>query len=154
MEDVCGDKSERISQMSSQNNSSISDELSSGSLEVTIKQLIGCMENVGVVGAPSYPLELDYILDREVTFKVDVKKDNMDKQEEVYTVLKFSDDKDLIKQYRPPPKFNHEHLASGDDELTDFIAENDMVSISNIPVKRSISESESSLVEIDDDPNA
>ncbi|XP_047250026.1 uncharacterized protein LOC124885827 [Capsicum annuum] len=251
MEDVRGDKSERISQMSSQNNSSISDELSSGSLEVTIKQLIGCMEegsfcvvaniihidldkrwsylsckdynkkveklgnkftakhvkclkilyklflritddtgfislllwdqqamkligkttnklmkellkNVGVVGAPSYPLELDYILDREVTFKVDVKKDNIDKQDEVYTVLKFSVDIDLIKQYRPPPsedtctypEFNHEHLASGDDELTDFIAENDMVSISNIPVKRSISESESSLVEIDNDPNA
>ncbi|KAM3343857.1 hypothetical protein P3S68_025947 [Capsicum galapagoense] len=45
MEDVRGDKFERISQMSSQNNSSISDELSSGLLEVKIiKQLIECME--------------------------------------------------------------------------------------------------------------
>ncbi|KAM3343856.1 hypothetical protein P3S68_025946 [Capsicum galapagoense] len=120
------------------------------------------LKNVGVVGVPSYPLELDYILDREVVFKVDVKKDNINKHDEVYTAFKFSDDKDLIKQYRPPPsedtctypEFNHEHLASGDDELTDFVVENDMISISNIPVKRSISESESSVVKIDDDPNA
>ncbi|PHT92475.1 hypothetical protein T459_00357 [Capsicum annuum] len=81
MEDVCGDKFERISQLSSQNNSSISDELSSGSLEVKIiKQSIECME--------------------------------------------------------------------------DFVVENDMISTSNTPVKRSISKSESFVVEIDDDPNA
>ncbi|KAM3237809.1 hypothetical protein P3L10_012839 [Capsicum annuum] len=256
MEDVRGDKFERISQMSYQNNSSTSDELSSGSLEVkTIKQLIECIDkgsfcvvasiihidldkkwpylsckdcnrkveklgykfyykvcqvlensanhkyklfliitddtnfislllwdqhamkligktadelmkeslkNVGVVRVPSYPFQLDYILDREVMFKVAVKKDNIDKHDEVYIVLKFSDDKDLIKQYRPPPsedtctcpEFNHEHLASGDDELTDSVAENDVISISNTPTKRSISENESYVVEIDDDPNA
>ncbi|KAF3659927.1 hypothetical protein FXO38_12388 [Capsicum annuum] len=239
MEDVRGDKSERISQMSSQNNSSISDELSSGLLEVkTIKQLIEFMDkgsfcvvasiihidldkkwsylsckdcsrkveklgdkfycktcqvlensanhryklflritddtgfislllrdqhamklienivnelmkeslkNVGVVGVPSYPLELDYILDREAMFKVDVKKDNIDKHDEVYTVHKFSDDKNLIKQYHPPPS---------EDTCTNSIAENNMISISNTPAKRSISESESSVVEVDDDLNA
>ncbi|KAM3221655.1 hypothetical protein P3L10_020925 [Capsicum annuum] len=95
-------------------------------------------------------------------FKVDVEKDNIDKHDEVYNVLKFSDDEDLIKQYRPPPsentcihpEFNHEHLASGDDELIDSVAENDVIFISNTLAKRSISESESSVVEVDDDPNA
>ncbi|KAM3324657.1 hypothetical protein P3S67_005809 [Capsicum chacoense] len=122
------------------------------------------LKNVVGIGVPSYPLELDYFLDRDIMFKVAVKKDNIKKHDEVYTVLKFSDDKDLIKQYRPPPsedtctvcytKFNHEHLASGDDELTDSVAENDVISISNTPAKRSISKSESSMIEVDDDPNA
>ncbi|KAM3263419.1 hypothetical protein P3L10_000413 [Capsicum annuum] len=76
------------------------------------------LKNVGVVGVPSYPLKLDYILDKEVVFKVDVKKDNIDKHDE------------------------------------DFVVENDMISTSNTPVKRSISKSESFVVEIDDDPNA
>ncbi|PHU11451.1 hypothetical protein BC332_18381 [Capsicum chinense] len=78
-------------------------------------------------------------------FKVDVKKDNIDKHDEVYTVLKFSDDEDLTKQYRPPPS---------EDTCIDSVAENDVIFISNTPAKRSISESESSVVEVDDDPNA
>ncbi|KAM3398224.1 hypothetical protein P3S68_001738 [Capsicum galapagoense] len=74
MKDVRGDRSERISQMSSQNNSS-------GSIEVTtIKELIECMD--------------------------------------------------------------------------DSVAENDVISISNTPAKRSISESESSVVKVDDDIKA
>ncbi|KAM3305506.1 hypothetical protein P3S67_012372 [Capsicum chacoense] len=120
------------------------------------------LKNVGVVGVPSYPLELDYILDRQVIFKVDIKKSNIDKHDEVYTVLKFSNDKKLINQYRPPPsehtctypEFNNEHVASVDDELTNFVAEKNVISISNTPAKRSISESESSVVKVDDDSKA
>ncbi|KAM3398267.1 hypothetical protein P3S68_001782 [Capsicum galapagoense] len=101
------------------------------------------LKNVGVAGAPSYPLELNYILDRGVMFKVDVKKDNIDKHDVVYIILKFCDDKNLIKQYCPPPsedtctypEFNDEQLPSGDNELTDFVAENSVISTSNTPKK-------------------
>ncbi|PHU11320.1 hypothetical protein BC332_18250 [Capsicum chinense] len=109
----------------------------------TVTELVnGLHENVGV---SSYPLELDNILDREVMFKVTIKKDNIEQHDEVYTVLKFSDDKDLIKQYCPYPS---------EETCTDPVAEKEVNSASNTPVKRSRSESESSVVDIDEDPTA
>ncbi|KAM3376102.1 hypothetical protein P3S68_014816 [Capsicum galapagoense] len=119
----------------------------------------GLLKNVGV---SSYPLELDNILDREIMFQVAIKKDNIEQYDEVYTVLKFSDDKDLIKQYCPYsseetciyPEFNHEQLTPRDNDLTDSVAENEVNSASNTPTKRSRSESESSVVDIDEDPTA
>lgn len=51
---------------------------------------------------------MDNILDKDFMYKVSVKKDNIDKHDEVYVVLKYSEDKDLIKQYR---------LYSGEDTV-------------------------------------
>ncbi|PHT95081.1 hypothetical protein T459_02963 [Capsicum annuum] len=142
MKDVRGDKSERISQLSSQQSYSILDELASGAIEVkTIKLLIECMDN-GCVS--SYPLELDNILDREVMFKVAIKKENIDQHNEVYTVLKFSDDKDLIKQYR---------LAPSEETCTDAVAENEVNSALTTPAKRSKFENELSMVDANEDPS-
>ncbi|KAM3221061.1 hypothetical protein P3L10_020329 [Capsicum annuum] len=237
VEDVHGDKSERISQLSSQQSYSISDELASGAVEVkTIKQLIECMDEgsfyvaatiihidleknwsylsckncsrkvdelgskfycktceslessaihryklflkvtdvvetdfitlllwnqyaMNLIGrtttelvkaslengcVSSYQLELDNILDREVMFKVAVKKETIDQHNEVYTVLKFSDDKDLIKQYR---------LTPSEETCTDSVAENEVNSALTTSTKRSKFENELSMVDVDEDPS-
>ncbi|KAM3358301.1 hypothetical protein P3S68_021232 [Capsicum galapagoense] len=236
VKDVCGDKSKRISQLSTQHSYSILDELASGAVEVTtIKQLIECLEKESFyiaatilhidldknwsypsckncsrkideldskfycktceslessaihryklflkvtdfaetgfitlllwdqhamkligktatelvkgllenIGVSSYPLELDNILDREVMFKVAVKKDNIDQHDEVYTILKFSNDKDLIKQY---------HLSPSEETCTNSVAENEVNSASNIPAKRSEPESDLSVEDVDEEP--
>ncbi|KAM3270136.1 hypothetical protein P3S67_030042 [Capsicum chacoense] len=222
---VHGDKSERISQLSSQQSYSISDELASGAVEVkTIKQLIKCMDEgsfyvaatiihidlektghtlvariavgglmnlavnftlkrvkalrvlrftetgfitlllwnqyaMNLIGrttielvkgslengcVSSYQLELDNILDREVMFKVAVKKETIDQHNEVYTVLKFSDDKDLINQY---------HLAPSEETCTDSVAENEVNSALTTSTKRNKFENELSTVDVDEEPS-
>ncbi|PHT82994.1 hypothetical protein T459_11437 [Capsicum annuum] len=50
---------------------------------------------------PSYPMELNNILQRKFIFKVIVKNENIQNHDEVYSVVKILDDKDLIKKYSP-----------------------------------------------------
>ncbi|PHU25539.1 hypothetical protein BC332_03871 [Capsicum chinense] len=50
----------------------------------------------------SYPSELDDIVKKRLMFKVMVKESNIYKQDEVYKVLKFADDKSLFKEYCHP----------------------------------------------------
>ncbi|KAM3337161.1 hypothetical protein P3S68_032861 [Capsicum galapagoense] len=107
----------------------------------TTELVKGSLEN-GCVS--SYQLELDNILDREVMFKVAVKKETIDQHNEVYTVLKFSDDKDLIKQYR---------LAPSEETCTDSVAENEVNSALTTSTKRSKFENELSMVDVDEDPS-
>ncbi|XP_059289652.1 uncharacterized protein LOC132043185 [Lycium ferocissimum] len=57
----------------------------------------GLLEKSGATDAFSYPSEMDNILDRRVIFKVAVKSDNIENHDEVYGVIKFSEDEDLIK---------------------------------------------------------
>ncbi|XP_060170374.1 replication factor A protein 1-like [Lycium barbarum] len=63
----------------------------------------GLLEKSGAADAFSYPSEMDNILDRRVIFKVAVKSDNIENHDEVYGVIKFSEDEDLIKQYGSSP---------------------------------------------------
>ncbi|MCD9645443.1 hypothetical protein HAX54_034352 [Datura stramonium] len=93
----------------------------------------------------TYPLELDTILDKMILFKVVVKRSNIEVHNEVYTVIKISDDEDLIKQFRHSP---HE------DTFTDFNPDNDMNTPTNTPAKRSILEIESCVIEVNDDCDA
>ncbi|XP_059287550.1 uncharacterized protein LOC132040878 [Lycium ferocissimum] len=108
-----------------------------------------------------YPLELDTILDKIAPFKVVVKSENIEEHKEVYTVIKISDDADLIKQFRrslcedtfTDSDFNSKQVADEDKEITDSNPDNDIITPSNTPAKRSVSEIESSVVEVDDDPS-
>ncbi|KAF3676322.1 putative pre-mRNA-processing factor 6-like [Capsicum annuum] len=50
---------------------------------------------------PSYTMELNNILQRKFIFKVIVKNENIQNHDEVYSVVKILDDKDLIKKYSP-----------------------------------------------------
>ncbi|MCE5166769.1 hypothetical protein HAX54_026064, partial [Datura stramonium] len=92
----------------------------------------------------TYPLKVDTILDKIALFKVVVKRSNVEVPDEVYTVIKISDDEDLIKQFRHSPHkdtfrdpdINCEQVADEYKEIMDSNPDNDM----NTPAKRSILE--------------
>nr|XP_009803712.1 PREDICTED: uncharacterized protein LOC104249040 isoform X2 [Nicotiana sylvestris] len=63
----------------------------------------GLLENTGGVDKPSYPIELNNILQRKFMFKVIVKSSNLCLQDEVYSVVKLTDDDHLIQNYSPAP---------------------------------------------------
>ncbi|OIT37988.1 hypothetical protein A4A49_62033, partial [Nicotiana attenuata] len=59
----------------------------------------GFLENTGAVDKYSYPIELNNILQRKFMFKVIVKSSNIQLQQEVYSVLKLTNEEQLIKKY-------------------------------------------------------
>ncbi|KAM3321082.1 hypothetical protein P3S67_008284 [Capsicum chacoense] len=61
----------------------------------------GLIQNTANDGAPSYPPELNNILQRKFIFKVIVKIGNIHNHDEVYSVVKILDDEELIKKYSP-----------------------------------------------------
>ncbi|MCE3216167.1 hypothetical protein HAX54_005187, partial [Datura stramonium] len=56
-----------------------------------------------VVDDGAYLLELETILDKMTLFKVVVKRRNVEVHDEVYIVIKISDDEDFIKQFLHSP---------------------------------------------------
>ncbi|XP_070004394.1 uncharacterized protein [Nicotiana sylvestris] len=111
----------------------------------------------------SYPSELDDILNKKFMFKVIVKQTNIESQYEVYKVVKVTDDDDLLKEYAhssfedtiTDPLEIPEGQISGEEKVYgDFVAESKMKSILQTPIKKSISESGSSVLEDGDDCNA
>ncbi|XP_019241546.1 PREDICTED: uncharacterized protein LOC109221522 [Nicotiana attenuata] len=111
----------------------------------------------------SYPSELDDILDKKFMFKVIVKQTNIESQDEVYKVVKVTDDGDLLKEYAhssfedtitDPLEIPDGQISGKEKVYGDFVAESKMKSILQTPIKKSISESGSSVLEDGDDCNA
>ncbi|KAF3616122.1 putative L-type lectin-domain containing receptor kinase S.4-like [Capsicum annuum] len=99
---------DRITHTISQQSNSVLDDLSNGTLQVkAISKLLEIRENVG--NGPSYPMELNNILQKKFIFKVIVKNENIQSHDKVYSVVKILDDKDLIKKYSP----NESDTSSG-----------------------------------------
>ncbi|KAF3685422.1 hypothetical protein FXO37_00633 [Capsicum annuum] len=73
------------------------------------------LQNTGNDDDPSYPMELNNILQRKFIFKVIVKNKNIQNHDEVYNVVKILDDKDLIKKCSP-----NESDTSRDHHFTNF----------------------------------
>ncbi|MCE3052522.1 hypothetical protein HAX54_052814 [Datura stramonium] len=79
-----------------------------------------------VVDDGVYPLELETILDKMILFKVAVKRSNIELYDEVYIVIKISDDEDLIKRFRHSPNkdtfadpdINCAQVSNEDKEIT------------------------------------
>ncbi|XP_075078433.1 replication protein A 70 kDa DNA-binding subunit B-like isoform X1 [Nicotiana tabacum] len=110
----------------------------------------------------SYPSEMDDILYKKFMFKVIVKQENIESQVEVYKVLKFTDDDDLLKEYdhtlfednMNDPHFLDGQSSSGDKLFGDLMAESQLKSVLQTPIEKSVSESGSSVLDDGDACNA
>ncbi|OIT21967.1 hypothetical protein A4A49_60342, partial [Nicotiana attenuata] len=101
----------------------------------------GFLENTGGVDRYPYPVELNNVLQRKLMFKVIVKSENIQLQKEIYSVVKLTDEEQLIKKYSPDTPTN---------DLTDSTEENELIDIANTPAKLSLP-NVATLVE--EDPN-
>ncbi|XP_019261666.1 PREDICTED: uncharacterized protein LOC109239540 [Nicotiana attenuata] len=123
----------------------------------TLKE--GVVETSGAAYECSHPLEIEAILDRKFMFKLTVKSSNIDENDEVYIVVKVSDDEDIIQKYSPSseadtftdPDFNNEQVTSGDTRDKDSMADNEMISPKRTPAKRTRDDDGATTVEVDDD---
>ncbi|OIS98761.1 hypothetical protein A4A49_60796, partial [Nicotiana attenuata] len=61
----------------------------------------GLLENTGV--DDSYPVKLNDILERKFLFKVIIKRSNIQLQGELYSVVKLTNDEQLMNKYSPAP---------------------------------------------------
>ncbi|XP_070013912.1 uncharacterized protein [Nicotiana sylvestris] len=103
----------------------------------------------------SYPSEMDDILYKKFMFKVIVKQENIESQVEVYKVLKFTDDDDLLKEYDHTlfeDNMNDSHFldgqsSSGDKLFGDLMAESQLKYVLQTPIEKSVSESGSSVLD-------
>ncbi|XP_009770498.2 replication protein A 70 kDa DNA-binding subunit B-like [Nicotiana sylvestris] len=111
----------------------------------------------------SYPGELDDILDKKFMFKVIVKQTNIESQDEVYQVVKVTNDDDLLKEYAhssfedtitDPLEIPEGQILGEEKVYGNFVAESKIKSILQTPIKKNISESGSSVLEDGDDCNA
>ncbi|XP_019238456.1 PREDICTED: uncharacterized protein LOC109218536 [Nicotiana attenuata] len=101
----------------------------------------GFLENTGGVDRYPYPVELNNVLQRKLMFKVIVKSENIQLQKKIYSVVKLTDEEQLIKKYSPDTPTN---------DLTDSTEENELIDIANTPAKLSLP-NVATLVE--EDPN-
>ncbi|KAH0716672.1 hypothetical protein KY290_012934 [Solanum tuberosum] len=100
---------EKVSQTSSQQHISISEELSTGMVSFKfIKDFLQLTETTkelkeGLIGDANigYPIELDTLIEKKLMFKVQIKDSNINKNDNVYKVVKFIDDEALLKEYYP-----------------------------------------------------
>ncbi|OIT22529.1 hypothetical protein A4A49_56960, partial [Nicotiana attenuata] len=84
----------------------------------------GFLENTGVVDNYPYPVELNNILQRKFMFKVIVKRENIHLQKEVYSVVKLTDEEQLINKYSldqplhdlTDPDFNNNQVLNREKE--------------------------------------
>ncbi|XP_070019261.1 uncharacterized protein [Nicotiana sylvestris] len=180
---TCQANCERITQTSSQQSYSVRDELAKGiectywiAVKVVNLELQRgwsyltcnkCTKKASIVDDDrSYPSELDDILYKRFMFKVIVKPSNIEKKDQVYTVVKITDDCDLLNEYCHSllqdtfrfrdslgTKFRWSEAIWGNHPKinSDFMAESQITSTSQTPIKKGISESGSSVVEDGDD---
>ena len=72
-----------------------------------VLQLIGksakeLKEGLIVDADNGYPTELDTLIEKKLMFKVQIKDSNINKNDNVYKVVKFIDDEALLKEYCHP----------------------------------------------------
>ncbi|KAH0652357.1 hypothetical protein KY289_030035 [Solanum tuberosum] len=68
-------------------------------IEKTVNEL-----KAGLIGDANmgYPIELDSLIEKRLMFKVQIKDSNINKNDNVYRVVKFIDDEALLKEYCHP----------------------------------------------------
>ncbi|XP_059289739.1 uncharacterized protein LOC132043250 [Lycium ferocissimum] len=79
-------------------------------------------------------------------FKVDVQSSNCENQDEVFKVLTFTDDEDIIEKYIPSPRaetfkdpdFNQNQVSHEDNEITDSTEDAELIDVASTPVKIAI----------------
>ncbi|XP_070014489.1 uncharacterized protein [Nicotiana sylvestris] len=84
----------------------------------------GFLENTGAVDKYPYSVELNNILQRKFMFKVIIKTEDIHQQKEVYSVVKLTDEEQLINKYSPAqpsddltePDFNNIQVLDGEKE--------------------------------------
>ncbi|XP_070055485.1 uncharacterized protein [Nicotiana tomentosiformis] len=91
----------------------------------------GLLENTSGVDKASYPMELNNILRRKFMFKVILKSSIIRLQDKVYSVVKLTDDDNLIQKYSPAPysdaftdpDFNTDQRVDGEKEckVTEYV---------------------------------
>ncbi|KAG5570921.1 hypothetical protein H5410_060687 [Solanum commersonii] len=86
-----------------------------------------------------YPTELDTLIEKKLMFKVQIKDSNINKNDNVYKVVKFIDDEALLKEYCHPSLIHSLTEASLDCEQS--IDEDKLI---ETPIKNSISDCVSS----------
>ncbi|MED6182387.1 hypothetical protein PIB30_027997 [Stylosanthes scabra] len=64
------------------------------------------MQDMGDLG---YPPTLDNKIESNLLFKINVKMNNIEKKDRVYTVSNICQDDDLVRQYLPEDFFNQTH---------------------------------------------
>ncbi|OIT26851.1 hypothetical protein A4A49_58756, partial [Nicotiana attenuata] len=102
----------------------------------------GFLENTVAVDKYPYPVELNNILQRKFMFKVIVKRENIHLQKEVYSVVKLTDEEQLINKYS---------LDQPPDDLTDSTEDNDLIDVAHTPAKIDIT---NAATMVEEDPNA
>ncbi|XP_019251019.1 PREDICTED: uncharacterized protein LOC109229933 [Nicotiana attenuata] len=151
---------ERLTQTICQQSYSVSDELEKGIVQVkTIGQLVESMQNTGDADEYSYPVELNNILQRKFMFKVIVKSSNIRSHAEIYSVVKLTDDEQLINKYDhdehpdalPDPDFNTNQRIDGEKECEEYTEDNELLDIANTPTKIGIT---NAAIAVEEDPNA
>ncbi|XP_070045164.1 uncharacterized protein [Nicotiana tomentosiformis] len=116
-------------------------------------------ENTGAVDKCSYPVDLNNILERKFMFKVIIKRSNIQLQGEVYSVVKLTNDEQLINKYSPAPHsdafndpdFNTNQSLDGEKECEDSTEDNDLIDIANTPAKIGVT---NAATMVEEDPNA
>ncbi|XP_019227069.1 PREDICTED: uncharacterized protein LOC109208414 [Nicotiana attenuata] len=106
----------------------------------------GFLANTGVVDKYPYPVELNNVLERKFMFKVIVKSSNIQLQQEVYSVVKLTDEEQLIRKYSPDPpsfdltdpEFNNNQDFDGEKECEDSTEESELTDISKTLAKMSL----------------
>ncbi|KAH0757749.1 hypothetical protein KY290_021242 [Solanum tuberosum] len=112
-----------------------------------VLQLIGksakeLKEGLIVDADNGYPTELDTLIEKKLMFKVQIKDSNINKNDNVYKVVKFIDDEALLKEYCHPSLIHSLIEASLDCEQS--IDEDKLI---ETPIKNSISDCVSSQTE-------
>jgi len=62
------------------------------------------LKTTGAANKSAYPMELDNIVDNTYMFKLELQSSDGQGQDEVFKVVTFTDDEDIIEKYRPPPR--------------------------------------------------
>ncbi|XP_049375033.1 uncharacterized protein LOC125840091 [Solanum verrucosum] len=89
------------------------------------KSAADLFETTGAANKSAYPMELDNIVDNTYMFKLELQSSNGEGQDEVFKVVTFTDDEDIIEKYRPPPRgetfkdsdFNENQVSLDDREF-------------------------------------
>ncbi|XP_009770372.1 uncharacterized protein [Nicotiana sylvestris] len=104
-------------------------------------------------------MDLNNVLERKFMFKVIIKRSNIQLQAKVYSVVKLTDDEQLINKYSPAPHsdtfndpdFNTNQSLDGEKECEDSTEDNDLTDIANTPAKIGIT---NAATMVEEDPNA
>ncbi|KAH0665029.1 hypothetical protein KY285_026235 [Solanum tuberosum] len=107
------------------------------------KSAADLFENTGAANKSAYPMKLDNIVDNTYMFKLELQSSDGQGQDEVFKVVTFTDDEDIIEKYRPPTRgetfkdsdFNDNQVSLDDREFMDSTEDTELINVSQTPNK-------------------